>query len=210
MLLDALSEVTKFYTPLKLRVFVDDITAPVMGKNEEVGRKGLKLSVNENGKEGKSKMIGSCGFLEEELRQCSKEEGVTMTDSVETLRVDLRTRVKSLGAKEKARRKKCRVRFSLIKKNKGLPEELHEDGGQEVATSGYGASKDVRSSCSEDRPHRKIKREADGSSSGQKEHNLTVPVHGSICPWSVQTWPDGVWIGPKAHRTKRSLVETGF
>ena len=40
-----------------------------------------------------------------------------MTDSVETFRVDLRTRVKRLGAKEKARRKKCKVRFSLIKKN---------------------------------------------------------------------------------------------
>ena len=40
-----------------------------------------------------------------------------MADSVETLGVDLRTRVKKLGAKEKARKKKCKVRFSLIKKN---------------------------------------------------------------------------------------------
>ena len=45
-------------------------------------------------------------------------EGVTTADSVETLGVDLRTRVKRLGAKEKARRKKCKLRFSLIKKNK--------------------------------------------------------------------------------------------
>ena len=58
-------------------------------------------------------MIASCGFLEEELRRCSTEEGVTMADSVETLDVDLRTGVKNLGAKEKARRKKCKVRFSL-------------------------------------------------------------------------------------------------
>ena len=41
-----------------------------------------------------------------------------MADSVETLGVDLRTRVKRLGAKEKTRRKKCKVRFSHIKKNK--------------------------------------------------------------------------------------------
>ena len=75
--------------------------------------------------EGKSKMIASCGFLENELRQFSREEGVTLSDkegvtlsdSVETLGVDLRTRVKRLGAKEKARRKKCKVRFSLTKKN---------------------------------------------------------------------------------------------
>ena len=111
---------------------MDDITSQFVGKNkvvadmakkvmkrlrEEVERKGLKLSCNGNGKEGKNKMIASCGFMEEELRQCSKEEGVSMADSVETLVVDLRTRVKRLGAKEKARRKKCKVRFSLIKKN---------------------------------------------------------------------------------------------
>ena len=83
---------------------------------EEVERKGLELSVTDDGKEGKSKMIASCDFLEDELRQFSREEGVTMADSVDSLGVDLRTRVKKLGAKEKARRKKCRVGFSLIKK----------------------------------------------------------------------------------------------
>ena len=51
---------------------------------EVVERQGLKLSVTENGKEGKSKMIASCGFLENELRQYSKE-GVTMADSVNAL-----------------------------------------------------------------------------------------------------------------------------
>ena len=45
---------------------------------EEVEKKGLKLSVTENGQEGKSKMIASCGFLEDELRQFSEEEGVTL------------------------------------------------------------------------------------------------------------------------------------
>ena len=46
--------------------------------------------------ESKSEMIAPCGFLEERLRQCSKEEGVTMADSVATLREDLRSRVKRL------------------------------------------------------------------------------------------------------------------
>ena len=54
------------------------------------------------GKE-KRKMIASCGFLENEPSQFSKEEGVTLADGVETLGVDLRTRIKKLGAKEKAR-----------------------------------------------------------------------------------------------------------
>ena len=47
-------------------------------------------------------------------------KGVTVADSVDTLGVDLRTRVKKLGAKEKARMKKRRVRFSLIKKNEAF------------------------------------------------------------------------------------------
>ena len=79
MLQDALSEVTKIYLSLKLRVFIDDITALVRGKNKEVAemvkkvmkklkegveKKGLKSSVTENDKEEKSKMIASCGVLE--------------------------------------------------------------------------------------------------------------------------------------------------
>ena len=39
-----------------------------------------------------------------------------MADSVETLGVDLRTRVRKLGAKEEMRRKRCKLRFSIIKK----------------------------------------------------------------------------------------------
>ena len=60
VLQDALSEVTKIDPPLKLRVFVDDITALLIGKNravaemarkatkklnEEVEKKGFQLSV---------------------------------------------------------------------------------------------------------------------------------------------------------------------
>ena len=78
-------------------------------------------------------MIASCGFLEDELRLCSKEEGVTMASGVETLGVDLRTRVKRLGAKEKARRKKCKVRFSSIEKNKVSQRSYMKVESQEVA-----------------------------------------------------------------------------
>ena len=72
---------------------------------EEVEETGLQtVGLRKERKEGRSKMIASCGFLEDELRQCSKE-GVTMAASVETLGVELRTGVKMLGVKEKARRK---------------------------------------------------------------------------------------------------------
>ena len=39
MLQDALSEVTKIYPPLKLLVFVDDITALLKGRNKELAEK---------------------------------------------------------------------------------------------------------------------------------------------------------------------------
>ena len=89
MLQDALSEVTKIYPPVKLRVFVDDITALVLGRNkelaemamkvmkrlsEEVEKKGLKLSVDENGKEGKSEILTSCGFLENSCSNAARKQ----------------------------------------------------------------------------------------------------------------------------------------
>ena len=138
---DASSEVAKIYLSLKLRGFVDDITPLVKGRNVEVAKKAKKGDENAErrkwrkqvsscqslkmAKEGKSKVIASCGFLENELSQFSKE-GVTLAESVETLGVDLRTRIKTLGAKEKTRRRKCKVRFSIIKKNKAFQKNYNE------------------------------------------------------------------------------------
>ena len=48
----------------------------------------------------KRKLIASCGFLENEPNQFSKEEGITLADSLETLGVDLRTRVKRKKKRE--------------------------------------------------------------------------------------------------------------
>ena len=94
-------------------------------------KKGLKLSVTENGEEGKSKS----GFLESELSQFSKE-GVTLADSVETPRVDLRRRVKKLRAQEKARRSKCKVRFSIIKKNGAFQKNCMKVGVKTLLRAG--------------------------------------------------------------------------
>ena len=55
-----------------------------------------------------------------------------MADGVETLGVDLRTRVKRLGAKEKARRKKCSVRFLLIRKNTAFQKSFMKVGVQKL------------------------------------------------------------------------------
>ena len=95
-------------------------------------------------------MIASCGFLEDLLCQCSKEEGVTMADSVEMLGVDLRTRVKKLGAKEKSEKEEVQSEILARHEEQGLPQELHEGGGQETATCGHDTSKDLGSPCSGD------------------------------------------------------------
>ena len=93
-------------------------------------------------------MIASCGFLDNELSQFSKEEEATLADNVETLGVDLRIRVKRLGAKEKARRKKCKIDVLDYQEEWNFPKKLHEGGCQEVITSGHGTSKNLESSCS--------------------------------------------------------------
>ena len=104
VLQDALGEVTKNYPPLKLRVFVDDITALLRGKNKEVAEmaknviKKLKDEVEKKGsncqslrreRKERARWFVRARFLKEELRQCSKE-GVTLADSDETLGMDSR------------------------------------------------------------------------------------------------------------------------
>ena len=48
-------------------------------------------------------MIASCGFLEDELRQCSKEEGVTVTDSMENTWSALENESQEVGGSRKKR-----------------------------------------------------------------------------------------------------------
>ena len=75
--------------------------------------KGLKLSITEGGKKDRAREITSCKYLEERFQECSKK-GVLWVTSVESLGAELRMRTEKLGAMEKARRKKCDVRISLI------------------------------------------------------------------------------------------------
>ena len=59
-----------------------------------------------------------------------------MAESVETLGVDLRSQTKKQGAKEKARRKKCDVRFSLIKKNRVFQKNYIQTGVRKLLRTG--------------------------------------------------------------------------
>ena len=59
-------------------------------------------------------MIASCGFLEEELRQFSREEGVTWAASVETLGVAPTKRLKRRRQMAAAAGKKSTTALSLF------------------------------------------------------------------------------------------------
>ena len=80
-----------------------------------------------------------------------------MADSVETLGVDLRARVKRLGVKEKARRKKCKVRFSLIKKIKAFQKNYVKVEVKKLSRTGLVPAKSWGAQAVEMAPAEKIK-----------------------------------------------------
>ena len=97
--------------------------------------------------------------------------------------MDLRTRVKKLGAKEKARRRrKCKVRFSIIKKNKAFQKNYMKSGCQEVAACRHDASKNMGSPCGWDVSHGEVEIEETvggggtwpGSGRGDLHHGHSV------------------------------------
>ena len=121
---------------------------------------------------GKSRRSRSCGFGPrpgEGIRASQPSCSLVLGSALQLPKEDLASAVRvhrapeactvgrmcgrGLGAKEKARRKKCKIRFSLLKKESSLPKELHESRCQEVATSGCGTSKDLGSPCSGDGSH---------------------------------------------------------
>ena len=137
---------------------------------------------------------------------------MTLADSVETLGVDLRTRVNRLGAREKARRTKCKVSFSIIKKNKAF--RKIESGCQEVATCRHDAIKDLGSPCGWDVSHGEVKiEETDGNCRRKKKSttslSLLMEVYGlevedEIPTRATQFWAEGVWTGKWNHEQKEA------
>ena len=128
-------------------------------------------------------MIAPCGFLEDELRSYSKEERVTMADSVETIGGGLENERQEVGSERKSEVGEVQGEVLAYEEEQGLPKELHEGRGQEVVTSGYDANEDVGSACSGFGPNGEIEiEETDVSSSGQKECDLVVPFDGGL--WS--------------------------
>ena len=151
---------------------------------EEVEREGLKLSVTEDWKEGTNKMIASCGFLEDELRQFSgEEEGVTIADSVDSLGFDLRTRVKIVGVRKKKREDRSVGSDSRSSRriDKSLSKELYESGVKKLLRAGMMPPRTWEVHALGMAPTERLKlRRQMAAAAGKKEYDFSVLIHGSI------------------------------
>ena len=167
---------------------VAETAKKVTKKSKEVERRGLKLSVTENGKEGKSNMIPSCGFLEDELRQYSK----------------LEKRGKKLGVQEQARRKKCKLRFSIIKKNKAFPKSYMKVGFKKLLRAGMVPARTWRVHAVGTAPTERLKlRRQMAAAAGKKSaaslslfmEAFGLAVDEDLSTLATQYWAEGVWTG---------------
>ena len=137
---------------------------------KRVKEKGQKLSITVGGKEGKSKVITSYKYVEEELRECSKKGGVEMADSVETLGVDLTRQTKQLGAKE------VRCEVLAHQEKLGLPENYLRTGVRKLLRTVSVPARAWRGQAVCVAPTERFKiEEADGGSSKQKGIDNVFP-----------------------------------
>ena len=150
VLQDALSEVTKIYPPQKLRFFVDDITALLLGKtkkrlkwqrsDEEVERRsrknGLTLLVGEKGKgwkEQDARVVWFLGGRAASMQQRRRSDDGRQCGNAWS---GFENKSQELGSERKSKEKEVQSEILTQKEEQGLPAELHEDGGQEATTSG--------------------------------------------------------------------------
>ena len=165
-----------------------------------MGRQASHCQSPRMGRKERAKMIASCGFLEDELRQCSKEEGVTMADSAETLDVDLRTRIKKLGAKEEARRKKCKMRFSIFKRKKAFQKNYMKVGVKKLLRAGMVPARTWRVHAVEIAPTERLNLRRQMTAAAGKKSTASLSwfmeAYG-LEPSTMTTrhWAEGVWIG---------------
>ena len=118
----AKDEVLNANPPLKLKAFVDDIELHLCGTNQEVPRAvdetrqaKLKLSLTEEGKERKSKLIVTNKCWESGQMETFKDVGIGISDSVKYLGIEISSQRKKLEKKKKEKS----VGRELEQKNSG-------------------------------------------------------------------------------------------
>ena len=140
-----------------------------------------------------------------------------MAEGVETLGVDFRTRVKNLGAKEKARRNKCDVWFSLIKKNKAFQKNYMKVGVKKLLRAGMVPARTwgvhAVGIASTERP--KWRRQIAAAAGKKNTTSLSLPMEA----FGLSIWRRALCCGlpdlgrrgmdrKMAHGTKRSMAES--
>ena len=86
-----------------------------------------------------------------------------------------------MGAKEKARRKKCNLRFSIFKKNKALQKNNMKVDVKKLLRAGMMSARTWEVHAVGRAPTERFKiEETDGSCWGQKEHDIPSFVCGGI------------------------------
>ena len=120
---------------------------------------------------------------------------------------DLGTRVRRLGAKEKARRKKCKRRFSLIKKNKAFQKNYMKVGVKKLLPAGMMPARTWVGMASTERL--KLRRQM-AAAAGEKSTtslSLFMEAYGleeeeELSTRATQYWAEGVWTGKWQHKKK--------
>ena len=181
---------------------------------EEVGKKGPKLSVTENGLDAKSKMIASCGFLENELGQFSKER-VTLADSVETLGVDLRTKVKKFRGKRKSEDEVMQGEVLTHKENKAFQKNYVKVGVKKLLSAGMMPARTWGVHAVGMAPTERLKlRRQMAAAAGKKSMtplSLFMEAYGleveeELSTIATQYWAEEGWTGTWRHEQKRACM----
>ena len=107
-----------------------------MSKNEV---EEIILSITKNGKEGKSNMMTSCRYLEEELRDCSQKEGVTVADSVRNTRSGLENTIQAVRSEGESEQEKVQCEILAHQENRIFQKKLREDRSEKTVEDWLGS-----------------------------------------------------------------------
>ena len=134
---------------------------------------------------------------------------------METLGVDLRTRAKRLGAKEKARRKKCKVRFTIIKKNKAFQKNYTKVCVKNLLRAGMMPAKTWGAHAVGMSPTVRLKSRRQMAAAAGKKSTTSlslfmeaygIEVEEQLSTVATQYWAEGVWTGKWSHELKEAWM----
>ena len=128
-----------------------------------------------------------------------------MANSVVTLGVDLRTRVKRLGVKEKTRRK-CKVRFSLIKKNEVFQKSYMKVGVKKLLRGGMMPARTWGVHAVEMAPTEMAAAAGKKSTLSLFMGAYGLEVEEELSTMATEYWAEGFWTGKWRHEQKEAWM----